>query len=163
MLTFSNMGASYSSTNFSLSILFISSTSHACVQYESWTPVQNPDRCKYPYYVYKRWNLDHEKTHCRPAKFNPAFLQATAVIIIWEPSREWTKLGAKADFCRLTITWNIQERHVIKTHGLKLTSMSLHEYLKLLRIDNDALTATWKWSKQSLSLNPPTAQHTQQN
>lgn len=35
LLTFSNIGASYSSTNFSLSILFILSTSLACVQYES--------------------------------------------------------------------------------------------------------------------------------
>jgi hypothetical protein len=33
-------------------------------------------------------------------------LQATAVIIIWELSREWTKFGGKAVLCRLTITCN---------------------------------------------------------
>ena len=42
----------------------------------------------------------------KPAKFKPALLQATAVIIIWELSREWTKFGGKAVFCRWTITCN---------------------------------------------------------
>ena len=38
-LTFSSIGCEYSSTNFSRNILFNLSTSHACVQNESWTPV----------------------------------------------------------------------------------------------------------------------------
>jgi hypothetical protein len=33
-------------------------------------------------------------------------LQATAVIIIWELSREWTKFGEKAVLCLWTITCN---------------------------------------------------------
>ena len=43
----------------------------------------------------------------KPAKFKPAFLQATAVIIICEPSSEWTKFGGNAVLCRLTMICNI--------------------------------------------------------
>lgn len=39
-LTFSSIGCEYSSTNFSRSIMFSLSTSHACVQNESCTPVR---------------------------------------------------------------------------------------------------------------------------
>lgn len=43
-------------------------------------------------------------TITRPAKCKPAFLQEIAVIIMCEPSRECTKFGGKAVFCRLTET-----------------------------------------------------------
>jgi len=42
----------------------------------------------------------------KPAKHNPASLQARAVIIMCELSNECTKLGGNALFCFLTDTWN---------------------------------------------------------
>lgn len=53
----------------------------------------------------------------RPAKFSPAFLQATAVIIMWDPSREWTKLGGKAVLWRLTMTYMWMKWLHIKSYG----------------------------------------------
>ena len=41
-----------------------------------------------------------------PAKWRPASLQVIAVIIICELSRECTKFGGKAAFCRWTAIWN---------------------------------------------------------
>jgi hypothetical protein len=41
----------------------------------------------------------------KPAKFKPSFLQATAVIIMCEPSRECTKFGGKAVLWRLTMIY----------------------------------------------------------
>lgn len=52
-----------------------------------------------------------ERKNKAPANVKPAFLQATAVIIIWEPSREWTKFGGKAVLCLFTMTY--EERKTI--------------------------------------------------
>lgn len=67
--------------------------------------------------IYIKW----EEIQHKPAKFRPAFLQATAVIIMCEPSRECTKFGGKAVLCRLTMTYESETKKKIVIKRLVLT------------------------------------------
>jgi hypothetical protein len=46
----------------------------------------------------------------KPVKFRPSFLQATAVIIVCELSRECTKFGGKAVLCCLTMIYESEPK-----------------------------------------------------
>jgi hypothetical protein len=61
--------------------------------------------CALMKYEMRKKKKKEKRIQFKPAKFRPALLLATAVIIMCDPSRECTKFGGKAVLCRLTMTY----------------------------------------------------------
>lgn len=77
---------------------------------------------------FKKPNKCVTHVHNTPANVSPALLQARAVIIMWELSKECTKLGGNALRCLDARTWwNVKCTQVMHTYGTDLSQQYINE------------------------------------